>query len=80
MMAQLGFRTMDEMVGRTDVLRVSERAKAIGKRGQLIYQALLYQPEGIVHSVRRKTIKSKNRSIFREILPAVQSAVEDGRL
>ena len=26
-MAELGFRTVEEMVGRTDVLKVSERAK-----------------------------------------------------
>ena len=27
-MAELGFKTLDEMIGRTDVLHVSERAKA----------------------------------------------------
>lgn len=46
LMSQLGFRTVDEMVGRTDVLRVSERAKAHWKAGQLDLSNLLHQAEG----------------------------------
>lgn len=32
-MAQLGFKTLDEMIGRTDVLHVSERAKSALESG-----------------------------------------------
>ena len=45
-MAELGFRTIEEMVGRTDVLQVSERAKEHWKAKDLDLSTLLYQPEG----------------------------------
>src|SRR5690606_19331998 len=46
-MAKLGFRTVDEMVGRTDVLQVSDRAKSHWKASQLNLSSLLYQVEGV---------------------------------
>ena len=46
-MAELGFRTIEEMVGRTDVLQVSDRAKEHWKAKHLDLSTLLYQPEGI---------------------------------
>ncbi len=44
-MAQLGFRTIEEMVGRTDVLTVGERAKSHWKAKHLDLSPLLYQPD-----------------------------------
>jgi glutamate synthase (ferredoxin) len=44
MMAQLGFRTMDEMVGRTDVL-APKRAVDHWKAKGLDFSKILYQPE-----------------------------------
>lgn len=46
-MAELGFKTVDEMVGRTDVLSVSERAKNHWKAQHLDLTTLLYQAEGV---------------------------------
>ena len=45
-MAELGFKTIEEMVGRTDVLQVSDRAKAHWKAKYLDLSTLLYKPEG----------------------------------
>jgi len=46
-MSELGFRTVDEMVGRTDVLKVSNRAKNHWKASQLDLTTLLHQVEGV---------------------------------
>ncbi|SOC41100.1 glutamate synthase large subunit [Ureibacillus acetophenoni] len=46
LMAKLGFRTVEEMVGRTDVLQVSKRADEHWKAGQLDLTSLLYQVQG----------------------------------
>lgn len=46
-MSVLGFRTVEEMVGRTDVLQVSERAKNHWKAGQLDLSKLLHQVDGV---------------------------------
>ncbi|WP_420469183.1 FMN-binding glutamate synthase family protein, partial [Bacillus licheniformis] len=78
LMAQLGFRTVDEMVGRTDVLRVSERAKAHWKAGQLDLSNLLYQPEGARTFRTPQNHKIDESLDITQILPAVQSAVENG--
>ncbi|MTI80299.1 MAG: glutamate synthase large subunit [Firmicutes bacterium] len=43
-MAQLGFRTIDEMVGRADVLEVNQAADHWKKKG-LDLSALIYQPD-----------------------------------
>ena len=73
-MAELGFRTVEEMVGRTDVLQVSERAKDHWKANSLIYRPFLYPSrKDHVRSKHRKIIKSKNPWICTEILPAVDS-------
>lgn len=78
LMARLGFRTVDEMVGRTDVLRVSERAKAHWKAGQLDLSNLLYQPEGARTFRTPQNHKIDESLDITQILPAVQSAVENG--
>lgn len=44
-MAQLGFRTINEMIGRTDVLEMNEKAKAHWKARHLDLSPLLYQPD-----------------------------------
>ncbi|WP_409300613.1 glutamate synthase large subunit [Peribacillus sp. SCS-155] len=77
LMAELGFRTVEEMVGRTDVLSMSERAQAHWKAKHLDLTALLYQPEG-----NRTFRKPQNHKIdqsldMQEILPAVQSVIDN---
>lgn len=44
-MAQLGFRTIEEMIGRTDVLTISEKAQSHWKAKYLDLSTLLYQPD-----------------------------------
>ncbi|WP_419882240.1 glutamate synthase large subunit [Peribacillus sp. B-H-3] len=77
-MAELGFRTIEDMVGRTDVLTVSERTKSHWKAKYLDLSALLYQPKGA------RTFKTpQNHGIddsldMKEILPAVERALSEG--
>ncbi len=74
-MAELGFRTVEEMVGRTDVLKVSGRAQAHWKAGQLDLTALLYQAEGPRTFKTPQNHKINESLDMREILPAVQEAL-----
>ncbi|QHE52747.1 glutamate synthase large subunit [Pontibacillus sp. HMF3514] len=78
-MAELGFRTVKEMVGRTDVLSVSERAKNHPKARTLDLSKLIYQPEG-----ERTCIKEQNHRIeesldIKELLPAVSTSIATGK-
>jgi glutamate synthase (NADPH/NADH) large chain len=43
-MSELGFRTVDEMIGRSDLLQVNEKAKQHWKAKYLDFSQLLYQP------------------------------------
>ncbi|MFC7373419.1 glutamate synthase large subunit [Fictibacillus iocasae] len=79
LMAELGFRTLDEMIGRTDVLEVSERAKQHWKARYLDLTNLLYQVDGA-----RTFRKPQNHKIHEsldvvEILPAVEHAIMTGQ-
>lgn len=77
-MAELGFRTVEEMVGRTDVLMVSERAKAHWKAQHLDLTRLLYKPEGTRTFKRPQNHKINETLDVKRILPAVQPALEQG--
>lgn len=77
MMAQLGFRTIEEMVGRVDVLKISERARRHWKAKHLDLSRLLYQVDG-----PRTFSKPQNHRLDETldhtiILPAVKKALED---
>lgn len=76
LMAELGFRTVEEMVGRTDVLQVSDRAKAHWKAQYLDFSALLYQPEGVRTFKRAQNHKIDESLDVQKILPVVQQALE----
>ena len=75
-MAELGFRTIEEMVGRTDILQVSERAKEHWKAKHLDLSTLLYQPEGIRTFQTAQNHKIDQSLDMQEILPAVKIALE----
>jgi glutamate synthase (NADPH/NADH) large chain len=77
-MAELGFRNMDEMVGSTDVLQVSDRAKAHWKAKHLDLSTLLYQPEGVRTAKIKQNHKIDQSLDIVEILPAVAEAIETG--
>ncbi len=75
-MARLGFRTIDEMIGRTDVLEVSQRAKEHWKAKQLDLSPILYQVHGQrTCSVSQDHQLDKSMDI-RLLLPKLQKAIE----
>ncbi|WP_110114029.1 glutamate synthase large subunit [Bacillus sp. CGMCC 1.16541] len=76
LMAELGFKTVDEMVGRTDVLKVSERAKAHWKASHLDLTPLLYQPEGARTFRTPQNHKIDESLDIQKLLPAVRPALE----
>ncbi|MBM7702071.1 glutamate synthase large subunit [Metabacillus iocasae] len=76
LMAQLGFKTVDEMVGRTDVLKVSERAKAHWKASHLDLTNLLYQPKGARTFRTPQNHKIDESLDMQKLLPAVRPALE----
>ncbi|MED4567758.1 glutamate synthase-related protein, partial [Bacillus atrophaeus] len=78
-MAALGFKTFDEMIGRTDVLQISERAKAHWKASQLDLSTLLYQPEGVRTFQTPQNHKIDQSLDMTTILPAVKEAIESGK-
>ena len=73
-MAELGFRTIEEMVGRTDILQVSERAKEHWKAKYLDLSTLLYQPEGIRTFKTAQNHKIDESLDMQEILPACKNS------
>ncbi|OAS88595.1 glutamate synthase large subunit [Metabacillus litoralis] len=77
-MAELGFRNMEEMVGSTDVLQVSDRAKAHWKAKHLDLTTLLYQPEGVRTAKFKQNHKIEQSLDMVEILPSVAKAIETG--
>lgn len=75
-MAQLGFRTIEEMVGRTDVLQVSDRAKEHWKAKYLDLTTLLYQPEGVRTFQTAQNHKIDESLDMKSILPEAKLAIE----
>ena len=80
MMAELGFRTVNEMIGRTDVLAVDERAKTHWKAKHLDLSRLFYQPD-VPESVRRYKRREQQHRLShsldtRELLPVCRPALE----
>ncbi|MGJ7919884.1 glutamate synthase large subunit [Neobacillus sp. LXY-4] len=77
MMAELGFRTVEEMVGRTDVLKVSDRAQNHWKAQYLDLTTLLYQPEGARTFSTPQNHKIEQSLDIQKLLPAVAPALEN---
>lgn len=78
-MAKLGFRTVEELVGRTDTLHVSKRASEHWKAGQLDLTALLHRPEGPRTKQREQNHRLDESLDLRELLPQVEAAIEAGQ-
>lgn len=77
LMAELGFRTVDEMVGRTEVLQVSERTKNHWKAKHLNLDNLLHKVKGDVRTFRTPQNHKIEESLdIREILPALADALK----
>ncbi|RJS61894.1 glutamate synthase large subunit [Bacillus sp. PK3_68] len=82
-MAELGFRTINEMVGRTDVLIKSERANTHWKAKDLDLSALLYTPSSAkvvaMHNCRTQNHRLEQSLDYREMLRVCQPALEQQR-
>ncbi|WP_053219516.1 glutamate synthase large subunit [Virgibacillus senegalensis] len=74
-MAELGFRSVDEMVGRTEVLEVSERAQQHWKAKYLDLTRLIHPVEGIRTAQTQQNHKLEQSLDLMKILPAVQPAL-----
>jgi len=74
-MAQLGFRTVEEMIGRTDVLTKSNRGS--WKTEKLDLSALLYQAEGPRSFEQEQDHELELSLDSRELLPIGRKAWED---
>ncbi|WP_084243906.1 glutamate synthase large subunit [Planomicrobium okeanokoites] len=81
LMAQLGFRSINEMIGRTDVLEVNEAIDHWKAKG-VDFSALLYQPDLPDKVGRYATVKQDhglNQTLdYQELLPRCGNAIETG--
>jgi glutamate synthase (ferredoxin) len=79
-MAALGFRTMDEMIGRVDRLNYRKAVDHWKAKG-LDYSAILYQPEVPASAPRRK-VRPQDHGISdildRQLIAACKDALEHG--
>ena len=80
LMAELGFRTINEMIGRTDVLEVNGAVDHWKAKG-IDLSPLLYQPDLPAKEGRYATIKQDHgieRTLdYQELLPNCRKAIED---
>ncbi len=80
-MAQLGFRTLDEMVGRVDRLEVREAIDHWKAKG-LDYSAILHQPKTLPGASRRKMQAQDHgldQALDNELIAASVDALDHGR-
>lgn len=77
-MAKLGFRTINEMVGRTDILETSNQAKAHWKAKTLDVSALLYQPRGNggLYNQQKQDHGLENSLDYKKLLAVCKPALE----
>ncbi len=80
LMARLGFRNLDEMIGRSDLL---DTKRAIGhyKARGLDFSKIFYKPETPAGSSVRKTIEQDHgldKALDQELLPLAAPALERG--
>jgi glutamate synthase (NADPH) large chain len=77
-MAELGFRTMDEMIGRVDRLKVRAAIDHWKARG-LDYSAILHEPRTAPGSARRKTQSQDHRleqALDNELIAVCRQALD----
>jgi glutamate synthase (NADPH) large chain len=80
LMAELGFRTINEMIGRTDVLQSNE-AIDHWKANGLDLSALLHQPD-VPEKVSRYAVRKQDHELektfdFQELIPRCRKAIEN---
>lgn len=75
-MAELGFRTVDEMVGRTEILQMSKRVQNHWKSHTLKLDKLLYQPKGVRSFQTPQDHQIESTLDIQTILPKVKNAMD----
>ncbi|MEL3974356.1 glutamate synthase large subunit [Rossellomorea oryzaecorticis] len=80
LMAELGFRTINEMIGRTDVLQSNEAIDHWKGKG-LDLSALLHQPD-VPEKVSRYAVRKQDHELektfdFQELIPRCRKAIEN---
>ncbi|MEG9295474.1 glutamate synthase large subunit [Mangrovibacillus sp. Mu-81] len=80
LMAQLGFRTINEMIGRTDVLQSNEAIDHWKAKG-LDLSALLHQPD-VPEKVSRYAVRKQDHELektfdYQELIPRCRKAIEN---
>ncbi|WP_019240617.1 MULTISPECIES: glutamate synthase large subunit [Bacillus] len=78
-MSLLGFRTVEEMVGRTDLLEVSDRTKQHWKASQLDLSTLLYQVQGNRTKQREQDHGIEQSFDMLHLLPMLEDAIVEKR-
>lgn len=78
-MAELGFTSMDEMVGRTDLLEINDRARQHWKAKYLDLSKIVYQPTGGARLNKTKQDHKIDQSLdVTALLPAVRKSIQTG--
>ena len=75
-MAELGFRSIDEMIGRVDLLEQKEVDHPKAKHVDL--SALLWEPEGDDHRKTTEQNHNLEAKLDQQLLDAARPAIEDG--
>ncbi len=80
LMAELGFRTINEMIGRTDVLQANEAIDHWKAKG-LDLSALLHQPD-VPEKVSRYAVRKQDHELektfdYQELIPRCRKAIEN---
>ncbi len=82
LMAQLGFRTINEMIGRTDILEANEAIDHWKGKG-IDLSALLYQPD-VPEKVGRYATRKQDHELektldYQELIPRCRNAIDNRR-
>ncbi|PNZ37157.1 glutamate synthase large subunit [Staphylococcus lutrae] len=77
-MAELGIRTVDELVGRTDLLKRSSAAYHHPKAREMELERLLHQHEGPRTKIIEQQHGLENGFDLTTLLPAAQAAIQSG--
>ncbi|SDB89989.1 glutamate synthase (NADPH) large subunit [Pelagirhabdus alkalitolerans] len=76
-LAELGFTSLDEIIGRTDLLEVNEKAENHWKARQLNLSKLLYQPNGKIRLNKVNQNHKLDQSLdMTTLLPKVSDAIK----
>ncbi len=76
-MSILGFRTVEDMVGRTDVLTISNRTKQHWKASQLDLSTLLHQVQGTRTKQREQNHGIEQSFDMVHLLPQLEKAIAE---